>query len=329
MYQLYVDRNGLVWAGTYKKGISYYGESIFKFNFQSLGDITCIEQEDAQRLWLGTNDDGLLLWNIQTRKFEEYGSRRMGSNPIVTLLKTRDGKLWAGTFNGGLYCLDKGKTVRYTMADGLSSNNVWDLVEDREGNLWIGYLDAGLQCFHPQTGEMETYTTANSDLPDNLINSLCLLPDNTLVIGTVGVAFMNLQDRKIRKMPSAAGDRNDFGVNQVFGDSRGLVWIATLEGLKMYDPKSQVLKEFSDITREEGEMISGIAEDHRHNLWISSTRRMVHINVLQQGEEGYSFEPHVYGNADGLQNCDFNLRSIKTLKNGTIVAGGLYGLNIF
>ena len=171
VYQLYVDRNGLVWAGTYKKGISYYGESIFKFNFQSLGDITCIEQEDAQRLWLGTNDDGLLLWNIQTRKFEEYGSRRMGSNPIVTLLKTRDGKLWAGTFNGGLYCLDKGNIIRYTMVDGLSSNNVWDLVEDREGNLWIGYLDAGLQCFHPQTGEMETYTTANSDLPDNLINS--------------------------------------------------------------------------------------------------------------------------------------------------------------
>ena len=329
VYQLYVDRDGLVWAGTYKKGLSYYGESIFKFHFQSLGDITCIEQEDAHRLWLGTNDDGLLLWNVKTRKFEEYGSRRIDSNPIVALLKARDGKLWAGTFNGGLYCLDKGKTVRYTMADGLSSNNVWDLVEDREGNLWIGYLDAGMQCFHPQTGKMETYTTANSDLPDNLINSLCLLPDNTLVIGTVGVACMNLQDRTIYKVPSMSGERNDFGVNQVFGDSRGLVWIATLEGLKMYDPKSQVLRDFPEITGEEGEMISGIAEDHGHNLWVSSTRRMVHINVLQQGEEGYSFEPHVYGNADGLQNCDFNLRSIKTLKNGTIVAGGLYGLNIF
>ena len=329
VYQLYVDRNGLVWAGTYKKGLSYYGESIFKFHFQSLGDITCIEQEDAHRLWLGTNDDGLLLWNVKTRKFEEYGSRRIDSNPIVALLKARDGKLWAGTFNGGLYCLDKGKTVRYTMADGLSSNNVWDLVEDREGNLWIGYLDAGMQCFHPQTGKMETYTTANSDLPDNLINSLCLLPDNTLVIGTVGVACMNLQDRTIYKVPSMSGERNDFGVNQVFGDSRGLVWIATLEGLKMYDPKSQVLKDFPEITGEEGEMISGIAEDHGHNLWVSSTRRMVHIKVSHQGEEGYSFEPHVYDNADGLQNCDFNLRSIKTLRNGTIVAGGLYGLNIF
>ena len=96
-----------------------------------------------------------------------------------------------------------------------------DLVEDREGNLWIGYLDAGMQCFHPQTGKMETYTTANSDLPDNLINSLCLLPDNTLVIGTVGVACMNLQDRTIYKVPSMSGERNDFGVNQVFGDSRG------------------------------------------------------------------------------------------------------------
>ncbi|MDN0079127.1 hybrid sensor histidine kinase/response regulator transcription factor, partial [Bacteroides gallinaceum] len=32
---------------------------------------------------------------------------------------------------------------------------------------------------------------------------------------------------------------------------------------------------------------------------------------------------------DGLQNCDFNLRAIKTMDDGTIVAGGLYGLNVF
>ena len=329
VYQLYADRNGLVWAGTYKKGVSYYGKSMFKFNMQEVGDITCVEQADEDHLWLGTNDDGLYLWDVRTGKREAYEKPRMASNPIVTLLKARDGKLWVGTFNGGLFCVDGAKTVQYTTRDGLLSNNVWDVVEDREGNLWLGYLDAGLQRFNPRTGEKEAFTPANSALPDNMIASLSLSPDNTLVIGTVGVALMHLGDRKIEKMPVADSGKDDFGVNQVFADSRGLVWIATLEGLKMYNPKLRTLEDFPDVTGEEGEMISGITEDLHHDLWISSTRRMVHLKVSQAQEGGYAFEPRVYSDADGLQNCDFNLRSIKTLANGMVVAGGLYGVNVF
>ena len=86
---------------------------------------------------------------------------------------------------------------------------------------------------------------------------------------------------------------------------------------------------YKRITGEEGEMISGITEDREHDLWISSTRRMVHLKV-SRGEDGaYVFDSYVYNDRDGLQNCDFNLRSIKTLDDGTIVAGGLYGVNVF
>lgn len=74
---------------------------------------------------------------------------------------------------------------------------------------------------------------------------------------------------------------------------------------------------------------SGLTEDRNHDLWISSTRRMIHLKVLKGKEGGYVFEPHVYNEKDGLQNCDFNLRAIKTMDDGTIVAGGLYGLNVF
>ena len=101
VYCLYSDGNGLMWAGTYKKGVSYYGESMFKFNIYELGDITCVEQEDEDRLWLGTNDRGLLLWNIKTGKTESVYA--LDAYPVVSLLKASDGQLWAGTFNGGLY----------------------------------------------------------------------------------------------------------------------------------------------------------------------------------------------------------------------------------
>lgn len=72
IYDLYADRDGVMWVGTYKKGVSYYSESIFKFNMYEWGDITCIEQADEDRLWLGTNDHGILLWNRSTGKAEPF-----------------------------------------------------------------------------------------------------------------------------------------------------------------------------------------------------------------------------------------------------------------
>lgn len=327
VYHLYADRNGIMWAGTYKKGVSYYGESMFKFNMQELGDITCIEQEDESRLWLGTNDNGLLLWNLHTEEVESNYAGALSSNPVVALLKAQDGKLWIGTFNGGLYCMDKGRLSCYTAAsDGLLSDNIWALEEDSQGNLWIGFLDAGIQCFHPQKGVLDTFRTSDSGLPDKMVSSLCMAPDNTLVIGTVGLAFLDLADKRISGLDSV---ENNFSVNQVYCDSRGLIWIAALEGLKMYDRKRGVLNDFSQITGEEVTMISGITEDLEHNLWISSTRQMIHLKVSQTQDGEYVFDSHIYNDKDGLQNCDFNLRSIKTLDNGMVVAGGLYGLNLF
>lgn len=121
VYQLYSDRNGLMWVGTYKKGISYYSESLFKFTMYELGDITCVEQAGEGLLWLGTNDDGLLLWDVSTAQIR---GRIDFDYPVVSLLKDRQGRLWIGTFNGGLYCRDGEHLSRYTTADGLLNNSI-------------------------------------------------------------------------------------------------------------------------------------------------------------------------------------------------------------
>ena len=322
VYCLYADCNGLMWAGTYKKGISCYGESMFKFNMHELGDITCMEQADDERLWLGTNDKGVLLWNFRTGETEKSFSF---SVPIVSLLKSEDGRLWIGTFNGGLYCLDsRSGMTRYTSEkDGLSGNSIWTLAE-ADGHLWIGYLDGGLQYLNLKDGTLETYEGVSG-----LVASLCVSDDNVLVVGTPTSTFLiDLQTlEKHNIQDGALSERQD--VNHVYCDSRGLVWIAMREGLRMYDKKRHSVKEFPGITGTQGEIIAGVTEDHDHDMWISSTRRMIHLKVSKDSKGEYVFEPHVYNDKDGLQNCDFNLRAIKTLDNGMIVAGGLYGLNVF
>ena len=337
IYDLYADRDGVMWVGTYKKGVSYYSESIFKFNMYEWGDITCIEQADENRLWLGTNDHGILLWNRSTGKAEPFWRDAEGQlpNPVVSMLKSKDGKLWVGTFNGGLYCMD-GSRVRFYkegVGDALASNNVWALVEDDKGRIWIASLGGGLQCLEPVSGTFETYTSSNSALLENNVTSLCWVDNNTLFFGTAnqGVGMMDMRTREIKKIQGQSGNvklSND-AVNHVYKDSRGLVWIATREGLNVYDTRRHMFLDLFPVVEAKGNFIAAITEDQERNMWVSTSRKVIRVTVASDGKGSYLFDSRAYNSEDGLQNCDFNQRSIKTLHNGIIAIGGLYGVNIF
>lgn len=337
IYDLYADRDGIMWVGTYKKGVSYYSESIFKFNMYEWGDITCIEQADENRLWLGTNDHGILLWNRSTGKAEPFWRDAEGQlpNPVVSMLKSKDGKLWVGTFNGGLYCMNGSRVRSYKESTGnaLASNNVWALVEDDKGRIWIASLGGGLQCLEPLSGIFETYTSNNSALLENNVTSLCWADNNTLFFGTAnqGVGMMDMRTREIKKIQGQSGNvklSND-AVNHVYKDSRGLVWIATREGLNVYDTRRHMFLDLSPVAEAKGNFIAAITEDQERNMWVSTSRKVIRVTVASDGKGSYLFDSRAYNSEDGLQNCDFNQRSIKTLHNGIIAIGGLYGVNVF
>lgn len=337
IYDLYADRDGIMWVGTYKKGVSYYSESIFKFNMYEWGDITCIEQADENKLWLGTNDHGILLWNRFTGKAEPFWRDAEGQlpNPVVSMLKSKDGKLWVGTFNGGLYCMNGSQVRSYKegVGNALASNNVWALVEDDKGRIWIASLGGGLQCLEPSSGTFETYTSNNSALLENNVTSLCWGDDNTLFFGTAnqGVGMMDMRTREIKKVQGQSGSMkmsND-AVNHVYKDSRGLIWIATREGLNVYDVRRHLFLDLSPVAEAKGSFIAAITEDQERNMWVSTSRKVIRVTVASDGKGSYLFDSRAYNSEDGLQNCDFNQRSIKTLHNGIIVIGGLYGVNVF
>ena len=337
IYDLYADRDGIMWVGTYKKGVSYYSESIFKFNMYEWGDITCIEQADENKLWLGTNDHGILLWNRFTGKAEPFwrDAERQLPNPVVSMLKSKDGKLWVGTFNGGLYCMNGSQVRSYKegVGNALASNNVWALVEDDKGRIWIASLGGGLQCLEPSSGTFETYASNNSALLENNVTSLCWGDDNTLFFGTAnqGVGMMDMRTREIKKVQGQSGSMkmsND-AVNHVYKDSRGLIWIATREGLNVYDVRRHLFLDLSPVAEAKGSFIAAITEDQERNMWVSTSRKVIRVTVASDGKGSYLFDSRAYNSEDGLQNCDFNQRSIKTLHNGIIVIGGLYGVNVF
>ncbi|MDE6347498.1 MAG: helix-turn-helix domain-containing protein [Bacteroides sp.] len=338
---LYEDEDGTMWVGTYKKGISFYNESVFKFGIAEVGDINCVEDGDGDIVWLGTNDRGLICWNSVTDERTTFSHtadpRSISSDVIVCLLRDSEGRMWAGTYWGGLNCYDGNRFLHYRAGgDGnsLVHDNVWALVEDADRNLWIGTLGGGLQCLNLRTGLFTTYSTANSDLVSDYISSLCIGHDGNLVVGTsAGMSFMDLKTRKLTTFGGAEPDKcrlSSLSINQVYTDSRGLLWIATREGLNVYDDKRDELYEVPIKPDFFKQLILGIAEDENKSMWVSTGGELINVVLsVDSKTERPVFRCYAYNDKDGLQGCDFNQRSLKRLHTGEIVVGGLYGLNRF
>ena len=143
--------------------------------------------------------------------------------------------------------------------------------------------------------------------------------------------MMDMRTREIKKIQGQSGNvklSND-AVNHVYKDSRGLVWIATREGLNVYDTRRHVFLDLSSVAEAKGNFIAAITEDQERNMWVSTSRKVIRVTVASDGKGSYLFDSRAYNSEDGLQNCDFNQRSIKTLHNGIIAIGGLYGVNVF
>ncbi len=342
VHALYTDDDGTVWVGTYKKGLAYYHESTFKFSRDNVGDVLTILEDDDQSLWLGTNGEGLIHWNRQTgeKRHFRYGNteQSLPADAVVCLLKDSRGRLWAGTFRGGLSCYEKGRFTHY-LADGgensLANENAWTLTEDSEGNIWIGTWGGGLQCLNPQTGTFTTYTTGlNSALGSTQISSLCIMQNQYLLIGTTyGTSVMDLRTRTLSRLEGEKWGLPAFSTNvanQIYEDSRNLVWFACDDGMYIYNYRQERLSrvELPEELAHQG--MVGITEDEEHTMWVTANNRLVNIVPMVNAKTGeLTFQYHLFDSKDGLLDCDFNVRTLVRLSSGEMVAGGLLGVNRF
>jgi signal transduction histidine kinase/ligand-binding sensor domain-containing protein len=130
-------------------------------------------------------DDGLCLAQGSPTKYLQDGwttEKGLPQNSVTTILQSRDGYLWVGTF-GGLARFDGAKFTVFETGNspGLKSNRIIALYEDRAGVLWIGTEQGGLSRYH--RGGFTTYTTGDG-LPDNYINSIAEDEEGGLWVAT-------------------------------------------------------------------------------------------------------------------------------------------------
>lgn len=329
---LYCDPTGTMWVGTYKKGLSVWNESMFKIDIVPIEDVTCASQAADGTVWLGTDASGLVHWDPVSGKTDYIHDPADGTDnaPVVCLLPEGQG-VWVGTYGKGLKYYSGGTFKHYTTRDGLAREDIWSVKRDRLGNLWIGTLGGGVQRMDAHTGELKTFDAHNSPLAHNFISNINLAPNGMLWVSTaVGLSSINPQTGAITTIREMCDGSKLSNLNLIdaYADSRGLIWIATREGLDVYDPAAHHIYNVELGQGLDRPYVLGLVEDEMHAMWIALDGNMAQVGVGQDiNKGGYDFTVHIYSRHDGIQQGAFNQRSLCALRGGDIIAGGVYGLN--
>jgi ligand-binding sensor domain-containing protein len=267
--------------------LKHFGYSSVSGLGLSDADVICMFNDKNNILWIGTGNGGLNKFNPVTERFKSFRHDRknpysINSEWVQQILETSDGKLLVGT-NDGIQIFDRSSERFYNYQPVKKNNNnklppvfsVNSLFEDREKNIWIGTWLNGLYRYDP--------------FRDTLIN---YLPDS--------------------KKNSISGNK----ISCIYQDEKGIIWIGTFNnGLNKFDKQNDKFKHFKTSDGLPNDVVFGILEDKKSNLWFSTLKGLVKFNP-----ETERFI--VYEKEDGLVDNQFNWHAyFKNSKNEMYFGG--------
>lgn len=173
-------KNDMRWIGTYAGIFGYDGTRFTLINDETLRlkeetgllHIRSLLEDSKGRLWIGNNGMGVLLKeNGATINFSEKHNlihstslRRGDKSPagtlehVFTIEEDKDGNIWFGDRDTGIWKYN-GRTMKnYTKKDGLTNDFAQTIYKDKKGELWFGMGDGNVfkldgATFKKQFGE--------------------------------------------------------------------------------------------------------------------------------------------------------------------------------
>ncbi len=324
---VYIDDTDLLWVGTEKAGVAYWGQDIYKFESERNGDITAMASDADGNIVYGTADHGLI-------GMEDIP---LSSRKVSALVYGGDSSLWVGTKQNGLTRIRHGQPTYYnstTATEGfaLVNDNINDLCVDKLGNVWIA-TNGGLMAYNNRIHTFSTYTVANDKLRSNVCTSLWYGDKgNRMMVGTAeGLDIISIATGEVTHLTGNSTSLQPFTnryVTQVMEDSRGIIWVGTREGVNAYVQETDQLY---SITERQGlcnNNICGIAEDENHNIWLTTSNGATRIVVQVSGEQRtLDYSLFNYTTTDGLAGNEFNQGAILRRQDGHLLFGSLFGVS--
>lgn len=397
IHALIQDHAGNVWAGTDGSGLIKMSGEARRFLVSDRYDhaqnglgnniVLALAIDRSQNLWAGTLQ-GISKTDLKPPKFRLYrndnssSSVNLTGNVIASVYKDETGKIWIGTWGQGLNIYDRSTggvehfSSRLQGEHHLTNDFVHVIFRDGKDNVWIGTRD-GIHVFDRK---LKRFVPLRTFFGNNAIPDFSGIRIFMIIMGRDGSYWIATQIGLYRIMPDwsrteifmADGlSHHRIGGNMIYcvkEDREGCIWIATINGLDVYNPKIEKMKHFRRTNAPNSladNFIISLCEDSHGDMWIGTgayVNKFVKkdstflyyakaqglpnnniFEILRDQRNDLWFATggglarydtatetfRTYTVEDGLQSLEFNLRACYASSDGEVFFGGMNGLNSF
>jgi len=289
------DSRGFVWFAT-QVGLNRFDGNTFKA-YKSIPDDT-------------TTLSGNWLWNMS---------------------EDSKGRLWVGTFSGGLnrYRYESDDFVRYSLSksDTTAPKRVgtWARLEREDGKFWVGF-DMGLTILDPESGHYERLT-----FPKESPHAFAIQRDskkNLWVASTTALFRIHPKTHLLERFPYFPEDttRGTGNITRMIVDKNDLVWFGTSQGVIIFNPNVSppTYTRLEDILASDAPKVNAprivtyMFPGSKNRLWIGTRDGLYRVG-LQQRKDGYQLERFVHD-----PNIPSSLKHNQILSVYESPAGGIW-----
>lgn len=342
----FCSKDGTVWVGTYKNGISYYNPNILKFDRNHLFyhfrnqaktfDCNSFYKDKQGDLWIGTNGEGLIKYNEELDepiffRHNPLNQQSLSGDIITSLTIDHRNILWIGTFLGGINAYDGTTFKRYQIdeknTNSLSSRSVYGIAEDKNNDLWIATLGGGIDRLDNNRVNFTRYESNNkSELRSNYILSLFKDRNSTIYFGSDLGPYVLKNNQIMDAIPKHIlnDSLSSIKCNNLISDKRGIIWMATDNGINIFNPKTKTVQLINSKDGLPDEEVVSLIEDDFGNIWAGTRNGLISIECTYISDS-LKYNLFYFDDKDGLPSSVCNQNAIYKDSNGKIYVGTTKG----
>ncbi|WP_080054979.1 hybrid sensor histidine kinase/response regulator transcription factor [Spirosoma aerolatum] len=261
---LYEDSDRTLWVGT-TNGLlklrptasgkfqltSYFLEPTDSVYTNALNTINTIAEDRAGRLWIGTEGNGIALFDKQRGRVTSWNPvAGLDLNTLTVRTIQPDGRsnFWIGTMSG-LYIVAQDGSHFQTLSNqptdpnSLGDNSVRSIFRDRDGSFWVGTYYGGVDMYSPLARQFGSYHLLDKHgrTPFKIAGPIVpAYTPNQLWVGTEdrGLLLINSDKTILRHYTHDARNTRSLSNDKIkclLADGPNGLWIGTIKGLNYLD----------------------------------------------------------------------------------------------
>ena len=289
--QMVEGNDGSIWASTDNGVIRIFCNGEIKNYTTANGlwhnDCWGMEKDKDGSIWIGTYQGGLCKFKDNRFVDMRPSILRSYSNYITTIFRDRNDNLWVPYQNYLIKYVNNKPSV-ITIPKVLS---IYRFVQSADGHLWAAAGGEGLIEFDENGKILHEY----GDIGTGTLNIVDLSFINKRILWCAtygqGLYVFDIQKKAFVKQ-YIKEFKNAEILKSMCKDSRGAIWIGTINGVFEYNKMK-----FYKYTTEDGLVAnetrtSGIYKDSQGNLWFGSAFGLMRINPNTEDRDNVA--PNIY-----------------------------------